>query len=352
MAVVDVPVMERNLARMAALAAGAGIRLRPHAKTHKMPAVARRQLAHGATGLTVATLREAEVFVDAGVDDLLLAHPPVGSAKLRRLSALAGRLRRCAVALDSVELATALPASVDVYWEVDTGLHRIGTAPGDATVAQVQALIEAIGSARFRGLITHGGQSYAAATPDARAAAAAEESNGLLQTAALLQVQGIAPSELSIGATPTAEFAGRFQHGATRITEMRPGTYVFGDANQVTLRSQRLDDCALAVVATVVSRPADDRAVLDAGSKALSADLRVPGLVGYGIVLGSPDLTVARLSEEHALVTGVEAGRLRPGDRLVIVPAHVCTTINLHPAILFIDEAGATWQPVEARGWS
>ena len=132
---------------------------------------------------------------------------------------------------------------------------------------------------------------------------------------------------------------------------MRPGTYVFGDANQVTLGSQTLEDCALAVVGSVVSTPARDRAVMDAGSKALSADLRVPGLDSFGIVLGREDLTVDRLHEEHAVIGGKGAAGLRIGDRLVIVPAHACTTVNLHPALLYLSETEATWHPVEARGW-
>lgn len=347
LAMVDVAVMERNLARMARLAASAGMHLRPHAKTHKTPLVARRQLEHGAAGLTVATLREAEVFAGSGVDDLLLAHPPVGRAKLDRLARLAGSVRRLAVALDSLEVAEALPESVEVLWEVDTGLHRIGTPPGEPTVEAVRGLVERIRPARFRGLITHAGHAYAARGRKEREAVAEQEASGLLETAAALRERGIPVLELSVGATPTAPYA----EGFRGITEMRPGTYVFGDANQVTLGSQDLEDCALAVVATVVSTPARDRAIVDAGSKALSADLRVPGLDSFGIVLGREGLTVDRLNEEHAVIGGAGAGGLRLGDRLVIVPAHACTTVNLHPALLYVSDAEATWHPVEARGW-
>jgi D-serine deaminase-like pyridoxal phosphate-dependent protein len=132
---------------------------------------------------------------------------------------------------------------------------------------------------------------------------------------------------------------------------MRPGTYVYGDANQVTLGSMAIGDCALAVVATVVSTPAADRVIVDAGSKALSADLRVPGLDSHGLVMGH-DLTVARLNEEHAILTGGDAGRMRIGDRILILPAHVCTTVNLHPEVLMVPDAGEPrWDPVAARGW-
>jgi len=347
LAVVDEEVMEGNLARMAAVAAGHRVALRPHAKTHKSAEVARRQMAHGAVGLTAATLVEAEVFAEAGIADLLVAHPPVGTAKLRRLEALAGRVKRLAVSLDDVGVAESIPPAVEVLWEVDTGLHRIGTAPGAQTVAAVRRLVAAISAARFRGLITHAGHAYASTDQAQRRQAAEEESAGLTDTAEMLRAEGIEVRERSVGSTPTAGLA---LHPG--ITEMRPGTYVYGDANQVTLVSQRLEDCALAVVATVVSNPAADRAVIDAGSKALSADLRVSGLDGYGIVVGNERLCVARLSEEHAVVTGPGRTGLAIGDRIAIIPAHACTTVNLHPSLLIVPREGTPrWQAVDARGW-
>src|SRR5882762_3010271 len=312
-AVVDEEVVERNLARMAKLAADNHVKLRPHAKTHKSAYMAQRQMAHGAVGLTCATFTEAEVFADAGVDDLLIAHPPVGRQKLERLATLATRVRRLAVSLDDVGIAKALPPSVEVLWEVDPGQHRIGTLPGEPTVKAVEELIRAIGAERFRGLITHGGHVYAATDQRERQIAADQETEAVTATAVMLREAGIEVRELSVGSTPTAGLALR-----DGITEMRPGTYIYGDANQVTLGSQRLEDCALCVVATVVSTPAPDRAVVDAGSKALSADLRVAGLSGYGIVLGRYDLAVARLSEEHAVLTAAGRTSLKIGDRVVI----------------------------------
>lgn len=345
-AVVDEEIVERNLARMAKLAADHNVKLRPHAKTHKSAYMAKRQMAHGAVGLTCATYTEAEVFANAGVEDLLIAHPPVGGPKLERLAALAGRVKRLAVSLDDVGIARSLPETVDVLWEVDTGQHRIGTLPGQPTVSAVENLVEAIGAKRFRGLITHAGHSYAATNPERRQRAADQEADGLFVTADNLRRKGIEVGELSVGSTPTAGLALR-----GGITEMRPGTYIYGDANQVMLGSQRLEDCALAVVATVVSTPAPDRAVADAGSKALSADLRVTGLEGYGLVLGRPELTVARLSEEHTVLTARQLTGLNVGDRLVIVPAHVCTVVNLHPQIMLTGKSGTRLLSVDARGW-
>src|SRR5438270_1814393 len=189
-AVVDEEVVERNLARMAKLAADNHVNLRPHAKTHKMAYMAQRQMAHGAVGLTCATFTEAEVFADAGVDDLLIAHPPVGRPKLERLAALAARVKRLAVSLDDVGIAKTLPPSVEVLWEVDPGQHRIGTAPGEPTVKAVQELVRAIGAERFRGLITHGGHVYAATNQRERPTAADHENEAVTKTAEMLRRAG------------------------------------------------------------------------------------------------------------------------------------------------------------------
>ena len=358
LAVIDDDVVERNLARMAKLASDHNVRLRPHAKTHKSGEMARRQIGHGAIGVTCATMTEAEVFAAAGVDDLLIAHPPVGQAKLDRLAGIAERVRRLAVSLDDVGIATTLPNKVEVFWEVDPGQHRIGSPPGAPTAQAVKQLVDAIGHERFRGLITHAGHAYAATNFEERQRAADQESGGLLSTAAMLREQGVEVLELSVGSTPTAGLAltlpSRLGEGrGGGITEMRPGTYIYGDANQVALGSQRLEDCALAVIATVVSTPSRERAVVDAGSKALSADLRVAGLKGYGIVIGREDLTVERLSEEHAVLTGTDATRLAIGERLVIVPSHACTVVNLHPAILLTSSTKQPrWLRIDARGWN
>jgi D-serine deaminase-like pyridoxal phosphate-dependent protein len=345
-ATVDVTAMESNLAAMQARANARGLALRPHAKTHKSAFVARRQLEHGATGLTAATLTEAEVFAAAGAGDLLIAFPPVGEMKLRRLAALAERVGRLAVSTDSVEVAAALPEQVEVLWEVDSGHHRVGTAPGEATVAGVTALVAAIGMERFRGLLTFPGHAYAVADRAELARVAQAEQQVMLETAAQLRAAGIAVRELSVGSTPTASWT---QAGPT---EMRPGSYVYGDAQQVVLGAMTVEECALGVVATVVSTPASDRAVIDAGSKALAADARLSLLRGYGIAAGHQDLVLERMSEEHGMLvaTGGRTG-LRIGDRLLVIPAHCCTTVNLHPAVLMVEAGRAWWDPVAARGW-
>ena len=350
-AVRDDAVMERNIAAMARLASVSALTLRPHAKTHKSTAVAARQLAAGSPGLTVATLQEAEVFATAGATDIFVAHPPVGSEKQRRLAILLDRGIRLAVALDDVNLARAMPEGVEILWEVDTGLHRIGTAPGAPTVKAVHRLLDVIAPGRFRGLMTHGGHAYRAVGADQLRQAAGEEAAGVAETATLLRGEGIEVREVSTGSSPTAGFAPE-QAG---ITEIRPGTYVYGDAGQVTLGTQPLDNCAVVVVASVISTPEAGRAVLDCGSKSISADRTVAALEGFGMVLGHPHLRIERLSEEHAVVTTRDgrATGLAVGERVAVLPAHVCTTVNLHSALLCFDaRRGRTyWEPVDARGW-
>jgi D-serine deaminase-like pyridoxal phosphate-dependent protein len=345
-AAVDVAAMEANLAAMQARAGGLGIRLRPHAKTHKSAFVARRQLEHGASGLTAATLTEAEVFADAGVSDLLVAFPPVGAAKLERLAALAERTERLAVSLDSVEVAAALPESVEVLWEVDSGHHRLGTPPGEATVAAVTDLVNVIGPARFRGLLTFPGQVYGVSDRAELGGIAELEHGVVMETAAALRAGGLEVREVSVGSTPTAPWT------TAGPTEMRPGSYVYGDAQQVALGVMTADQCALGVVATVVATPEAGRAVVDAGSKALAADARLRLLTGYGIVVDREDLVLERMSEEHGVLIAPD-GRtgLRIGERLLIIPTHCCTTVNLHPAVLMVEAATAWWDPVAARGW-
>ncbi len=348
LAIVDETVMCANITAMQTLADKVGAALRPHAKTHKSARVAQLQLQAGARGLTVATLREAEFFAQMGVEDLLLVHPPVGTPKKTRLEALAERVPRLAVAIDSLEAALQVPESVELLWEVDTGHHRLGTIPGPPTVEAVMRLVDHVGIERFHGLLTFPGHVYQQPNREAQRVIAHQEIDLLQETANLLRGHQIEVRELSIGSTPTAGFALEVQH----MTEMRPGVYVYGDANQVTLGSKSLDECALGVVATVVSTPTRDRAVIDAGTKALSIDAPVPGLINFGIVVDHPDVILERLSEEHGVLVSKADTDLHIGDRVIVIPIHCCTTVNLHEQILMVSAEGtAAWDQTGARGW-
>jgi D-serine deaminase-like pyridoxal phosphate-dependent protein len=348
--VVDLDVLERNIARMATRVREAGVRLRPHAKTHKCPDIARLQRAAGAWGLTVAKVGEAEVFADAGFDDLFVAYPVVGDDKGRRLLELADRVR-IAVGADSVEGARTLARpfreagrSLDVVLKVDVGYGRVGVLPERA--AEVAGRIAGLPGLRLRGVFTHGGHGYAGATRAAVEEVVRLEGERLSAAAGELRAAGLPVEEVSVGSTPTAARAMR----TPGVTECRPGNYVFHDGSQVALGTCAVEDCALTILATVVSVPAPDRAVLDAGSKTLSSDPLRPVAGGYGQLLGRAS-RIDKLSEEHGVVAVAEGESFRVGDRVRILPNHACVVANLHDQLVGVcGDRVETVLEVTARG--
>lgn len=328
---VDLGVLERNIAEMQAVADAAGVRLRPHTKTHKCPDIARMQLAAGAGGVTVAKLGEAEVMVDAGVEDVLVAYPLVGEPKLARLGALAERAR-VRTTTDSVEVAQGLARigrdlgrDLHVLVEVDTGHHRVGRPPGEPTIALVRELTRVEGI-EVVGLLTHAGHSYRAGTPEELRTVAEREGLDLARTAEGCAAEGIELREISVGSTPTA----RVVAGVAGVTEIRPGTYVFNDVQQMRLGVATEATCAARVVATVVARPSEERFVLDAGTKTFTSDGGDgPPLPGRGVVAGRPELMLDFMNEEHTVGHRTGADDVRIGDRLEVIPLHVCSTVNM-----------------------
>jgi len=347
---VDLDVLERNLARMAARAKDAGVRLRPHAKTHKCPEIGRMQLAAGASGLSLAKVGEAEVFVAAGFEDLFVAYPVVGEDKGLRLLRLSDRAR-ITVGVDSVAGASTLAApfraarrTLDVRLKVDVGYGRVGVRPEQA--AEVAARIAAMPGLRLRGVFTHAGHAYGAATKAGVDETARSEGEILAETAAALRAAGVPVEEVSVGSTPTAARA----MTVAGVTECRPGNYVFHDGSQVALGTCGLADCAMTVVATVVSVPASDRAVVDAGSKTLSSDPLRPVAGGYGQILGRRS-RIDKLSEEHGVVAVVEGEAFRVGERVTILPNHACVVANLHDRLVGVSRGRVeALLRVEARG--
>lgn len=380
-ALIDYDIMMNNIKTMSARAATAGVKLRPHTKTHKCPLIAHLQLANGATGITVAKIGEAEVMAEAGIQDILVAYPIIGEAKASRLLNLRNWVPKIACTIDSIEGArglseAALRANVrsdeplDVYIEVDVGLKRVGLPAGDDVVHLASAIVDLRGI-RFKGILTHAGQAYSTTDREALLSVARTEARLMAQTAEMLRDTGIAVEEVSIGSTPTS-FVIDELHG---ITEMRPGTYVFNDTDLVALGVAGLDDCALSVLMTTVSRPADDRIVFDGGTKTLSSDKpaqsRIPG---HGVVKGYPDIWIERLNEEHAMARidrGVTAAWQHSskansaasvvatgtpvipsiGDKVQVVPNHVCVVSNLFDRF-FVTRDGyvvGEWR-VQGRG--
>ena len=330
---IDEQRLAANIERAARWADERGIVLRPHVKTHKLPEIARLQLAAGARGVTVATIGEAEVFADAGFADLFIAYPLwPDDAKRARLAALAGRAT-VRVGCDGVEAARRLAGlGVAVLVEVDSGHHRSGTAP---RAAGVVALAAADAGLDVLGVFTFPGHSYAGTA--ATRSAAVDEQAALVEAAAALRGAGIEPRVVSAGSTPSLPFTG------SAATEARPGVYVFNDAQQWELGSCEPDDIALTCHATVVSH-AGGRMVLDCGSKILGAD-RAPHASGFGRLLDHPDARVVILSEHHAVVSG---GTRRPlGSIVRVVPNHVCNAVNLVDEL--VRSTGGRWS-VAARG--
>lgn len=341
---VDRTRLDANIRRVAAAALEAGVALRPHAKTHKSVEIARTQLAAGAVGLTVATVREAEAFAAAGIDDLFIAlplWPDAARATCLRELATTTKLR---LTVDSAEgarhLAAALggePASVVV--ELDSGHHRTGVTPDGAAevaIAAREAGLEVVG------VFTFPGHSYG---PDVRRQAADDERHTLTTAAAALREAGFEPEVVSGGSTPS--LAGALDAPGS-VTELRPGVYVFGDAQQWELGTTAPEDIALTCRSTVISH-AHGRVVLDAGSKALGAD-RAPYATGFGRVLDDPDARIVLLSEHHA---AVETDRAYPLGAVVdVVPNHVCNAVNLAEVLHTSDGSGGSHEvwPVVARG--
>src|SRR6478672_3312159 len=261
-----------NIARVQALASEAGVRLRPHAKTHKSPTVARWQLDAGAVGIACAKIGEAEVFADAGVRDIRLPYPvnPVNSSRLLTLmdrTAISIIVDHADVARGWSEAMTRAGRTLDVLIKVDVGFHRCGIDPHADPLGFIQTTASLPGL-KLRGLLSHAGHAYHAASEDALGTIARDEAALLADLRQRAAASGIALDEISVGATPTL----RFSAGQPGVTELRPGNYVYFDRTQVALGAASLDDCALTVLATVVSKPAADRIVLDCGSKTLTSD--------------------------------------------------------------------------------
>jgi D-serine deaminase-like pyridoxal phosphate-dependent protein len=322
-------VVERNLGRMAERARGLGVALRPHAKTHKCVELARRQLAHGATGLTVATLAEAEAFAKAGIADLTWAFPIDAThiAHARRIA----RRATLRVVTDDRAAAQALAGSgLHVWLKVDCGYHRAGVDPESAYALDVARELARGDGLVFDGILSHSGHAYKTTTKAEAARVAEEERFVMVRFAQRLRVAGIVVPGISVGSTPALAAV----EDLTGVSEARPGNYVFYDRTMVLIGCCDADDVGVTVLATVVShQPGASHFVVDAGALALSKDTGPAHLAlppAYGAVHGHPELTVASLSQEHGVVRGtVDAldGRFSVGERIEIVPNHSCLTV-------------------------
>jgi D-serine deaminase-like pyridoxal phosphate-dependent protein len=334
---IDADRVEANLKRAQAHADKEGFALRPHTKTHKIPKFAKRQVELGAEGITVQKLGEAEVMADAGLTDIFLPYNIIGATKLARLKALNERVT-IAVTADSPDtlmgygktFATGKPLTVLI--ECDTGGGRCGVQ----THAQALALARQI--EMTPGLVFGGLMTYPLLNAHEKSDAWLADAKGLIEQA------GIAVPKMTSGNTPDMWSTGR-----PLITERRPGTYIYNDRFQVQVGAAKWEDCALTVLATVVSRPTATRAVLDVGSKGISSD--VLGQVGYGLLMGTEHVIKA-LSEEHGVIEmAAPSDTPRVGDRVRIIPNHACVVSNLYDVVHVISgETVIETLPVAARG--
>jgi D-serine deaminase-like pyridoxal phosphate-dependent protein len=351
---VDVARCEANIRRVAAALSGRGVGLRPHIKTSKCLEVVARQRAAGTVGFTCSTPAEVEALGTAGLRGLLWAHQPVGPAKVAFAVDAASRWDVTLIA-DSLEVAGPLSAEavrrgVDVrlLLDVDTGQHRTGVAADRAV--EVGRTIDRLPRLRVVGVLTHEGHLGGYGADRAGLETAGHGVGAVLaEVAAGLRAAGVACDTVSVGSTPgmtTAPFA-------PGVTEGRPGTYVYFDANQVRLGSATVDQCALTVLARVVSRQGPGHAIIDAGLKAMSSDSLSPQ-VGAGLVCDleatpMPDVTFPTANEEHGFLAGAGVDRLAVGDLVRIIPNHACGTTNMWSRLHAVsDDAVDVW-PIVAR---
>ena len=350
--VVDLDIFERNLARVAGYAREHGLRLRPHTKTHKSVRLARRQIAMGAAGLTVAKVSEAEVMLAADPDDMLLAYPIVGHTKLARLTQVA-RQTRVTVALDSSfaaqqlsDAARAAQVEIGVLAEVDAGLGRVGVTAGEPLLQLAQA-IGKLPNLRFAGIAFYPGHIKNLDEPGLRALAQLSDLlRGILDD---FRAAGIEVGIVSGGSTPTLFHS----HEIYGLTEIRPGTYVFNDLNTMRSGACALEDCAATILATVVSTARPGQMIIDGGSKTFSSDrLANTAEVTFGHLVEAPGARFHKMNEEHGFIDLAHAeAEFSVGDRVRVIPNHICVAVNLHEKVYGVrgESVEEVWA-VDARG--
>ncbi|HEU4508035.1 MAG TPA: alanine racemase, partial [Pyrinomonadaceae bacterium] len=350
--VIDLDVMDQNLSRMADYCRRHELLLRPHTKSHKIPELAKRQIASGATGITVAKLGEAEVMLDAGITDILIAYPIVGVEKTKRLATIA-EAARISVALDSEDAARGISAAasergvtIGVLVELDVGFNRCGVSSETEALALARK-ISSLPGLEFKGLMFFPG--HFTVMPDERSVLRMRVNELLDRVLAAFDREGLPLPVVSGGSTPTA-YESHLFHG---VNEVRPGMYIFNDRTTAGISAASLTDCALSVLVTVVSTSVAGRAIIDGGSKTYSSDRYQAGDGrGFGLVKEDHDADLERLSEEHGhLNIQRSERRYRIGDRLSVIPNHVCTTVNMHEEIYGVrgEHVETVWR-VEGRG--
>ncbi|WP_342596014.1 alanine racemase [Salinicola lusitanus] len=346
-------ILNATIDRMERRLADAGVAHRPHIKTHKSADIALRQQQAGARGITTSSIGEAEVMADHGLKDILIAYPIIGERNRRRLVALAPRLDRLIVSINSLEALENVAAAaaeagrvIELYLEIDVGIHR-GELPPDERVLAVARRAVDLASVRISGLQGYAGQCYAPASREARIAVAREALETLKSVRTLLAEAGIVVDTLSIGSSMEALMI----EALPGATEVRAGNYVLGDRGILDVGEVTPAQCAQRVLTTVIAQQEPGYAILDAGSKTLTSDGTKHG-EGHGHVVSMPDATITHLNEEHGFLRyDPSLHRLAIGDRLEIIPNHCCVVPNLKDRLVLCEGDDIVGEiTVHARG--
>jgi D-serine deaminase-like pyridoxal phosphate-dependent protein len=329
----DYEKLKQNIEAVSLFSKETGVAVRPHIKTHKSIKIAQMQMDAGAIGIAVAKIGEAEVMVDGGITDILIAYPIASGLKVNRLIRLLEKGANIKVAVDSEAQLQHLhkglehsPYQLEVWIKVNSGLNRCGVEPG-GDVLKLAKLIMTLPHLKLGGIFTHAGHSYAAKSFEGIEEIGVKEGKAVIESANECERAGIQIKVRSVGSTPTYKIAGRIEG----ITEVRPGNAVFFDAIQVGLGVAKSEQCALTLLASVIG-VYHNRIIFDTGSKSLCLDKGAHGnetVKGFGMVLNHPEITIDRLSEEHGVGVFSRAPALELTEKVEIIPNHACTVANM-----------------------
>lgn len=354
--VINMEQTKRNLRKMQEAADSLGCFLRPHIKTHKMSKFANMQIELGASGITCAKVSEAEVMADGGIKDIFIAYPMVGDFRMKRALLLQKRLDRLILAVDSMECANCLneaakkeDTTVEVRLEVDTGAKRTGVIREH--VVELGVHISNLSNLNLTGIYTFKSLVYQNEPTEDPEIAGKEEGELMEEIAEALRAANVSITDVSAGSTPT----GLIVAGTKKVNEIRPGTYIFNDYMLYKERTANMEEIAVRFYATVVSTPSKEYAVIDGGTKTFPMDilLDMPPYYypGYALVEGRPDLRLRRMNEEHGIITSDTGDTgLKVGEKICLIPIHVCTAINMQNQVYIYDVDELTVEKVEARG--
>ena len=338
---IEKSVLEQNVSDMQAHLDEQEVGLRPHIKTHKSVMIAQMQIDAGATGIACAKSSEAEIFADAGFKDIQIPNIIIGREKIERLLKISESIDRLTCCIDSFESARALSdvfdeagREVDILMLVDCGYGRCGLSEFEAILKLAQ-IAGALPGLNFKGITTHAGHAYSSESPEQTKEIGMAEGQFMADLGERLRKEGINIEEIVPGSNPTAKYCSTVEG----VTGIRSGNYIFNDMIQVALGTVPLERCALSVLATVISTPTTDRAILDSGSKTMSSDKGGHGnenVIGHGFILDK-ETHLSKLSEEHGIVLHDEDIVFSIGEKIRIVPNHACTTVNNFDFAYIVD---------------